>query len=306
MRNIFFGVLVVAAVTGFAIPSHANVLVNDTWQDGTRTDPTAANGYAENNGVVGTDADNDGNLESAWFSSSSSALTVPAPGDLRAVQPANSLTWLTYFTPEGSEVTLGAGDTLKITWVFTPSSVNTGNTSLQFPLAVVNTPSGSRRTSDGSPAQAAYAGYAMFMNMGQTLGNSSPFSLREWVVSSGDLLSSAGNWGANGTANASLANGATSGNHGFDSGTQYTFTMTFTRNSTNGLDITATMIGGTYNNSGTGTVSYTDTTPNSFVYDTFALRPSASATIPASSRSNTSPGPLRPRLTWIRKIRPYL
>ena len=54
--------------------------------------------------------------------------------------------------------------------------------------------------------------------------------------------------------------------------------MTFTRNATNALDITATMIGGTYNNSGTGTVSYTDSTPNSFSYDTFAIRPSHSST----------------------------
>ena len=279
MKHILRRVFILTAMVGLALSSHANILVNDTWQDGTRTDPTPANGYAENNGVVGTDTDNDGDLESAWFSSSSSALTVPAAGDLRAVQPANSLTWLTYFTPEGSEVTLGVGDTLKITWVFTPTTVNTGNTSQDFPLAVVNTPSGLRRTSDGSVAQALFAGYAMFMNMGQTLGNDTPFSLEEWVAtSSDDLLSSSGNWGANGTAKASLANGATSGNHGFDSGTQYTFTMTFTHNVTNGLDITATMIGGTYNNSGTGTVSYTDSTPNSFKYDTFAIRPAHSST----------------------------
>ena len=277
MKHIGLKGLLIIALVGFASHGYANILVNDTWQDGTRTDP-ASPVYAENNGVVGTDADNDGDIESAWFASTGSALTVPAAGDLRAVQPVNSLTWLTYFTPESTKVNLGVGDTLKITWVFTPSSVNTGNTSLQFPLAIVNTPVGARRTSDGSPAQAAFAGYAMFMNMGQTLGNSTPFSLQEWVTTSGDLLSSSGNWGANGVSKAVLANGATSGNHGFDNGTQYTFTMTFTHNLTNGLDITATMIGGTYNNSGTGTVSYTDSTPNSFTYDTFALRPSAAAT----------------------------
>ncbi|HUJ12008.1 MAG TPA: immunoglobulin domain-containing protein [Verrucomicrobiae bacterium] len=271
------GILIISL--GLPLSSRATDLVNDTWQDGTRTDPTAANGYAENNGVVGTDADNDGNLESAWFSSSSSALTVPAPGDLRAVQPANSLTVMTYFTPEGSEVNLGAGDTLKITWVFTPTTVNSGNTSLEFPLAVVDSPLGSRVSSDTSPSAAAYAGYAMFMNMGQTLGNNNPFSLEERVAS-GDLLSSSGKWGANGTASAILTNGATSGNHGFDSGTQYTFTMTFTHNGSN-LDITATMIGGTYNNSGTGTVFYTDSTPNSFKFDTFAIRPAHSSTTAA-------------------------
>ena len=270
-------VLILTLLFAITWSGHATVLVNDTWQDGTRTDP-APPVYSEN----GTNLDSDADLESAWFSSSGSALTVPVAGDLRAVQPANSLTLITYFTPEGSKVNLaGTGDALKITWVFVPTTVNSSNSNLAFPLAVVNTPIGSRRTSDGSPAAAAYAGYAMFMNLGQTLGNSTPFSLREWVVASGDLLSSSGNWGANGTANASLANGATNGNHGFDSGTQYTFTITLTRNASSGLDITATMAGGTYNGSGTGTVSYTDTTPNSFVYDTFAIRPSASASTAA-------------------------
>ena len=255
-------------LVAMAATSRGTILVNDTWQDGTRTDP-APPVYSEN----GTDTDGDGDLESAWFASTGSALTVAAPGDLRAVQPSTSLTLTTYFTPEGSEVNLAnAGDELKITWVFTPTTVNSGNTSQAFPLAVVNTPSGSRiTTTDGSPAAAAYAGYAMFMNMGQTLGGSTPFQLKAWSVASGNLLSSSGSWGT------ALANGVASGVHGFDSGTQYTFTMTFTRNASSGLDITATMSGGTYNNTGTGTVSYTDPAPNSFAFDTFAIRPSTLA-----------------------------
>ena len=68
MKHIFFKVLVVLVWIGLALSSHANILVNDTWQDGTRTDP-ASPVYAENNGVVGTDADNDGDIESAWFAS---------------------------------------------------------------------------------------------------------------------------------------------------------------------------------------------------------------------------------------------
>ena len=47
---------------GAAAAGHAAVLVNDTWQDGTRTDPASPT-YSEN----GTDTDADGNLESAWF-----------------------------------------------------------------------------------------------------------------------------------------------------------------------------------------------------------------------------------------------
>lgn len=241
---------------GIVARGNSTVLLNDTFADGVR---------------------NIQNLptESAWFSSSSAALTVPAAGDLRAVQPTTSLTLTTYFTAEGSEVDLAnAGDELIITWVFTPTTVSSANTSQGLPLAIVNTPSGSRISSDTSPPSAAYAGYAMFINMSQTLGSSGnnlPFQLKEWnVAGAGNLLSSSGNWTA-------LANGVASGVHGFDSGTQYTFTMTFTRNASSGLDITAMMSGGTYNNSGTGTVSFTDATPNSFLFDTFALRPTGSA-----------------------------
>src|SRR5580704_11018112 len=147
MKHIGLKGLLIIALLGITSRGYANILVNDTWQDGTRTDP-AAPVYAENNGVVGTDADNDGDIESAWFASTGGSLTVAAPGDLRAVTPGNSLTWLTYFTPESTKVNLGAGDTLKVTWVFTPSSVNAGNTSLQFPLAIVNTPVGGRLTKD--------------------------------------------------------------------------------------------------------------------------------------------------------------
>ncbi|MDR3460674.1 MAG: immunoglobulin domain-containing protein [Verrucomicrobiae bacterium] len=264
--------MIVLLLAVMIVVSRATVLVNDTWQDGTRTDP-AAPVYSEN----GTDTDGDGNLESAWFSSSGSALTVPAPSDLRAVQPTTSLSSTTYFTPEGSEVNLvNAGDELKITWVFTPTTVSSANSSQGLPVAVVNTPSGSRLTSDSSPPNAAYAGYAMFMNIGQTLGGSTPFQLMKRAVpgTSSALLSSSGSWTA-------LANGVAGGVHGFDGGTQYTFTMTFTRNASSGLDITATMTGGTYNNTGTGTVAFTDTTPNSFAFDTFAMRPSGSASTAA-------------------------
>ncbi|HEV2695101.1 MAG TPA: immunoglobulin domain-containing protein, partial [Verrucomicrobiae bacterium] len=244
--------------------------MNDTWRDGTRTDP-AAPVYSEN----GADADGDGDLESAWYSSTGSALTVPTVGDLRAAQPTTSLFLTTYFTPEGNEVNLvNTGDELKITWIFTPTTVSSANTSQGLPLAVVNTPSGSRLTADGSPASAAYAGYAMFMNVAQTLGGSAPFQLKKWSLASGtsgNLLGSSGSW------TTALANGVASGVHGFDSGTSYTFTMTFTRNATSGLDITATITGGTYNGTGTGTVAFTDTTPSSFAFDTFSLRPTGSA-----------------------------
>ena len=104
------------------------------------------------------------------------------------------------------------------------------------------------------------------MNMGQTLGNANPFRLMErnvcqWRYAEQHRL-------------AGLANGATSGNHGYDSGTAYTFQMTLTRNALSGLDSSSLMTGGTLNNSGLASVSFTDLTPNSFSFDTFSLRPS--------------------------------
>lgn len=269
LRQIVF---ILALMFVAAMPGKATVLVSNVWKFTSRAYP-AFNDPHSPYSEMGVDYNSSGDFESAWFSSSSSALTVPAAGDLRAVQPSGSLTSTTYFTPEGSEVNLAnAGEELKITWVFTPTTVSSANTSQGLPLAVVNTPSGSRLTSDNSPPSAAYAGYAMYMNFSQTLGGSTPFQLMERIApgTSSALLSSSGSWTA-------LANGVTSGVHGFDSGTQYTFTMTFTRNASSGLDITATMTGGTYNNTGTGTVSFTDTTPNSFLFDTFAIRPTGSA-----------------------------
>jgi pectate lyase len=268
-------VLIVALMFAVAVPGHATVLVNDTWQDGTRTDP-AAPVYSEN----GTDLDSDGDLESAWFNNGNTMTATP--GHLVTTLPANgtsSASWTTYFTPESSPVTLaGAGDQLKVTWIFTPTGVNSGSTSASgLRLAVVDSPSASRLTSDGSPGSSTYAGYGMFMNMATTLGSSTPFQLMERNApgTSSALLSSSGSWTA-------LANGATSGHIGYASGTQYTFVMTVTRNSANGLDIVAIMTGGSLNNTGSASASFTDSSPGSFTFDTFALRPS-SATDSAST-----------------------
>ena len=126
MRHALFKVLFVAAVVGIAVPSYAIVLVHDTWQDGTRTDP-AAPVYSED----GTDTDGDGDLESAWYFTGSSGTTLTAsPTNLIATVGTGSSSATTYFTPQSSPVTLGGvGDALRITWVFTPSNVNASSTS---------------------------------------------------------------------------------------------------------------------------------------------------------------------------------
>jgi hypothetical protein len=253
--------LALATICGFALSSYAQtdtILVNDTWADGDRTSS-------------GPDG---GGIDSAWFSSSGAALTVPAAGTMRATVGASSLSETTYFA---SQTLAATGDALKFTWVFTPSTL-TQNSSLGFNLAAVN--GATHLISDsGSPPSQVYAGYSMYMNMAPTFASGSAVALREWNLgaTAASLLSTAANWGANGTASANLANGATSGNTGFASGTLYTLVMTLTRNASSGLDIVSTMTGGTINGTGTVTDSVTDATPNTFTYDTFALRQSGAA-----------------------------
>ena len=267
MKHHHVVVLAFVALFLFTAPSRAAVVVNDTWLDGTRTDPSSPT-YSEN----GTDSDSDGNLESAWFFGGSGAMTASVGHLITTTSGSSSASWTTYFTPEGSEMNLaGTGDQLKITWVFTPTGVNASNSSQNFRLGVANTPSGNRLTADGTPPSTSYAGYALFMNFGGTFNHARPFELRERTASSSDFLASSGDWG-------SLTSGGTSGNHGYDSGTQYTFLMTLTRNASGGLDIFASMTGGTLNTTGSVSVSYTDSTPNSFIYDTMGMRPSGATT----------------------------
>jgi hypothetical protein len=248
----------------------AAIIVNDTWQDGTRSDPASPT-YAENNGVVGNDTDSDG-LESLWYVNNNGGSNATTVGHMTTSPSGSSMNWYTYFTPEATPVTLAnTGDQLKLTWQFTPTGVNSnGNTSQQFNMALARTPAGGRAVADGSaPPNAAYTGYALFTNMGNTLGNANPFQLRERTGASNPFLNNSSDW------NTALGNGATSGAHGYDSGTQYTLVWTITRNGA-GLDILATMSGGTLNNSGTASVSANDANGNGFTFDIFGVRPSSS------------------------------
>jgi len=258
--------------------AHAATIVNDTWLDGTDSDP-ASPVHSEN----GVDADGDGNLESAWYQGGVGSLDpVGAGGPLRGnLTPAgaSSASWTTYFTPEANPVTLGQGEKLTVTWQFTLTNVGANNTSQNFRYAVVDTPAASRLAANGSPGTAAYTGYAMFANMSATtLGNSSPFALRERVVASGASLGTAGDWGANGVANANLANGATNGASGYTAGTLYTAVMEFERTLLDEMIINSSISGGTLDGDGLASVSVTDPSPNGFTFDTFMVRPSGATT----------------------------
>jgi hypothetical protein len=248
-------VLTLAATCSLALSSHATVILSDTWADGSRAEQNLP-------------------TESQWFLGGSGTLAA-SPGHLvgdLGVGGTGSGSWTTYFAADATPVTLAnVGDTLKVTWQFTLSTLGAANTSQNFKFAVVDSPSAARLTVDGAPGSSTYAGYSMFMNMGAgNLGNARPFNLMERASSSttSALLSASGSW-------TSLANGATSGNTGWEAGVLYTYVMQLTRTGA-GLDILSSMTGGTlYNGTGSASVSFSDATPNSYTYDTFALRPSS-------------------------------
>ena len=178
-------------------------------------------------------------------------------------------------------MTLGAaGDQLKVTWVFKPSGVakvanNIDNDGQDFRLAVVDSPAGNRLFADGSPQNSIggnYNGYAMFMNMDQTLRRSTPFSLMKRSAT-GAFLSSSGAW------TFQIDDGAT-GDPGYVSDTTYTYTMMITRNASDGLDIVSRMEGTGLGPMGQGflQVMLTDAAPLAFTFDTFGVRPTTGPT----------------------------
>jgi hypothetical protein len=269
-RAAFGAAAIALAVAGIgSSAADAAVVVNDTFADADRTDPASPT-YSE----YGTDSDADTNIESSWYGTTTT-LSTPAAGTLRGTVGTGSSSWTTYFTPEATPITLAnTGDQFTVTWTFTPTTVNSTNVSQGLRVALVNWPESglARQTADGNPGTAAYGGYALFINMGQTIGHANPFQLLERTDpnTATALLSASGSWTA-------LDDEEATGTTGYVDGTSYTFTFTATRTAAGELDILSTMSGGSLGGDGTHSVAFTDTTPNTFTFDTFSLRPSSAA-----------------------------
>jgi pectate lyase len=264
-------ICVLFAVGVFVYPGQAATLVNDTWQDATRSDPASPT-YSEN----GTDLDSDGDLESAWFASASANLISSTGHLVMSNNSTASTSYTTYIAPGGSSLTLaGVGDTLRVTWIFSLLGADiAANGSQNMRLALVN--GATRLTSDSSPPNQSYAGYALFLNMGTITGRSTPFQLLERSnAGSSDILATSGNWTS--LANApGFGNGAAAYTYGGT--TLYTNVWTVTLLSGGNVEINVSITGGNLNGAGSASCIVTDSTPNTLSYDTFALRPSSGST----------------------------
>jgi hypothetical protein len=271
--------LLAAIATTIAVSSPAADIVRDTWIDGTRADP-ASPVYSEN----GTDGDLDGDVESAWYHAGSGGTSSTVingnpgitPGILRSTVGAGSTSLTTYFTPEASPVTLlNAGDQFKITWAFTPSGVVSTNPApgQSFRIAIADSPLANRLLADGAPGNGIYPGYALFASMSTTVNHANPFNLMERNIGAGStaFLSASGSW-------TSLDDEEVAGTTGYTDGTLYTFTFSATLNGLGGLDIYSSMAGGALGGDGLHEVTFTDATPNSLTFDSFAVRPSSLGT----------------------------
>ena len=264
--------MLLAAVTSLSLTTHAAYIVNDTWIDGTRTDPATPT-----DSEYGVDGDLDGNIESRWANAGGTMNVINAnptvtPGLLRTTVPtAGSASWTSYFTPDATPVSLlNAGDKMTIRWVFSPTapvSATSGNQNLR--IAIVDSPAATRLAADGAPGTGAYTGYGVFGTFSTTLG-ATPLRLMERVNPAGNFLSTSGEYAQRATA-------GTSGNIGYVQGTTYTLVFTAERTAASALDITLSMSGGSINGGGVISMAFTDTTPNSFTFDTFGVRPQTGA-----------------------------
>ncbi len=285
MKRLISSAFALVILCGMALSSSAQltntIIVNDTWSDVNRTS-------AGPNGISG--------IDSTWYSSSSAASTVPAAGDMRWAIPAGSFFNTTYFpfptspftntATAANAVTLAnPGDTLAVTWTFALTGVNLTNGNQNFLVTLANTPGThlTNPTGSASPASEQYSGYATFMNMGQTLGNATPFALKEWTLAgAGNLLGTSANWGADGVSGANMAVDGTTGNTGFEN-TTYTYYMSLTLGALGDLLITNSITGGTLlNGVGKEMVVYDDLSPQTnglgtITFDTFGVREGTSS-----------------------------
>ena len=218
----------IATVAIFSQASHATVLVDDVWADGSRSNPP----FSVSNSI--------------WYASTSSAGTnlITATNSMNFLMfGANARMIMTYFTPTNTAQALAVGDTLKTTLVFTPTGVAPTNGSQGFRIALVNYGGTNRVGADGFSTSGAngsgVTGYMLNVNFGMNFGITRPIDTRQRTnITSTDLLGSLAVYER-------LTNGpvVVVGDPGFSNGVPYTLVFTAYRSNATDLVLTASFTG---------------------------------------------------------------
>lgn len=242
---------------GYVAGVRADVLLDDTWADGTRTNQNLP-------------------ADSAWWFSYGAAtaqtnsMFVPMRSDNTA------LLGITYFTDGFTNpVRLAVGESLTASLRIVLSNVPPSNPLLGFRVGLFNFADSSlspkRVSADGfsnSSQGNGVAGYALFQNMGTTFNDPAPMHiLKRTVLSNSSLLGASSAWTEVGFPVFIQTNGFP----GFVGGLEYLWQMTIQR-----TDTTAIVISMLCSNTASGaTLSYStaDTTATNFSFDGLALRP---------------------------------
>ncbi|MBC8096038.1 MAG: immunoglobulin domain-containing protein, partial [Akkermansiaceae bacterium] len=250
----FFPTLCLSAA--FAFSTHAIILLDDSWSDGTRTDQNLP-------------------AESAWFASTGAALTA-SPGAMTLAMGGSAILGVTYFASNStSPIRLAVGDTFSasITLIFngvSPVSATTGGFRLglyNFADSVLSPRWAAVDGFSNSSQGGGVHGYTLFQTLGVTFSDSNPMDIRVRTnLTSGSLLSSSGD-------HKTLLKGPgnTSGFSGFTNGIPYRLQLSLQRSSVSAMVITATWFN--LSNGASLSTSVIDTNATNFRFDGIALRP---------------------------------
>ena len=251
-----------AVVLGITSSAFADVLVDDTWVDGTRSDQNLP-------------------TESAWFTSSASSLTATTNAMNLAVG-SSAVFSITYFTSNSaSPAHLNVGDTLVATLHLKFSGLAASPGSAGFRIGLFDyadsTLSPKRVTSDGSISGNnslgnGVQGYALFQTMGTAFTTNAPTDIRKRTnIADSGLLGTSGDWTSLG-----IGPGGLGAFTGFANATNYVLQLTAQRTGTNSVAITVSWLNPT--NGASLTTTLTDNVASNFNFDAIAFRPqSASA-----------------------------
>jgi hypothetical protein len=264
-RNALSFILLVGLL--FRTSALGAVLLNDTWDDGDRTDTNLPE-------------------ESAWYGSTafSTATLSASVGALRGnvlmfETNSSSRLWITHFAPAGSPAALAVGDTLKATLVFIPSNVTTSSGTtrgLRIGLFNFSEPGASRVSADGFSTGAGtgapgtnVTGYILNMNFAETLIANPLQIMKRSVLETNNLMGTTGG----GVYTSLGSGGGAQAGPGFQNGVPYMFEFIVKRSET-GVEITTR-----FSDTNGWSIAHTVTDANNpnMRFDGLALRPNAVA-----------------------------